>query len=101
MEPTRPVSASETYVAAKEQVSCDLGEEVAILNLKNGVYYGLDPVGAKVWKLIQKPRTFNQIRDSLLAEYDVDPGRCERDLSALLRKLADQRLLDVQDEPHP
>jgi hypothetical protein len=40
-------------VAASEQISCPLGEESAILNLKNSVYYGLDPVGAHVWKLLR------------------------------------------------
>ena len=37
---------------AGEVVATDLGDEAAILNLKDGVYYGLDPVGARVWSLI-------------------------------------------------
>ncbi|MGH7231049.1 MAG: PqqD family peptide modification chaperone [Nitrospiraceae bacterium] len=87
-------------MAAKEQVSCDLGEDVAILNLKNGVYYGLDPVGAMIWKLIQEPRTLTQLRDVLVTEYDVDLDRCEHDLVALLRTLAAQGLIETKDEPH-
>ncbi|MGH9865973.1 MAG: PqqD family protein, partial [Candidatus Acidiferrales bacterium] len=43
-------------VATKQQVSCELGEEAAILNMKNSVYYGLDPVGARIWRLLQQPR---------------------------------------------
>jgi hypothetical protein len=90
------VSGSSTVVAAKDQVSSDLRGEVAILDLKAGVYYGLDAVGARIWSLIEEPRTVNEIRDILLEEYDVEPERCERDLLALLRRLADEGLVEVR-----
>ena len=90
------LSMASTVVAAEDQVSSDLGGEVAILDLKAGVYYGLDAVGARIWSLIQEPRTVNEIRDILLEEYDVEPERCERDLLALLRRLADEGLVEVR-----
>jgi hypothetical protein len=36
-----------TVVAAKDQVSCDLVGEAVILDMKSGIYYGLNPVGAE------------------------------------------------------
>ena len=91
------ISGHSSVVAAKDQVSSDLGKEVAILDLKAGVYYGLDDVGAQVWNLIQRPRTVNEIRDILLEKYDVERERCERDLLALLRRLAAEGLIEVKD----
>ncbi len=88
------VSGRSTVVQAKHQVSCDLGGEVVLLNLENGMYYGLDPVGARIWNLIQKPKNVNDIRDVLLKEYDVEPARCEQDLLALLKRLADEGLIE-------
>jgi len=35
--------------ASKDQISCDLAGEAAILELKSGTYFGLDEVGAVVW----------------------------------------------------
>jgi hypothetical protein len=90
------VSGDSTVVAAKDQVSSDLGGEVAILDLKAGVYYGLDAVGARIWSLIQEPRTVNEIRNILLEEYEVEPERCERDLLVLLQRLADEGLIEVE-----
>ena len=92
------ISRGSTVVVAKDQVSSDLGEEVAILNLKAGVYYGLDAVGARIWSLIQEPRKVDEIRDVLLEEYEVEPERCERDLFALLQRLASEGLIQVEDE---
>jgi len=83
-------------VVAKEQVSCPLGEESAILNLKNSVYYGLDPVGARVWKLLQQPRSVAELRDTLLNEYEVESGRCEQDLLALLETMRSEGLIEVR-----
>jgi hypothetical protein len=92
------VSLDSVVAASKDQVSSDLGGEAAILDLEAGVYYGLDEVGARIWELIQEPRSAREVRDALLAEYDVEPERCERDVLALLQELADAGLVEVRDE---
>jgi hypothetical protein len=81
-------------VVSKQQVACDMGDETAILNLKNGVYYGLDPVGARVWQLIQQPVTPAQIRDVLKGEYDVEAAQLEADIRHLLDQLAEHGLVE-------
>jgi Coenzyme PQQ synthesis protein D (PqqD) len=95
MAATRLSDSSRIAVSAN-QVSCDLAGEVAILNLKNSVYYGLDPVGSSVWSLIQEPKTFAEIRDALLGIYDVDIPELDSDLQTLLAQLSEQGLIDVQ-----
>jgi hypothetical protein len=90
------LSADSIVVASRNQVSCDLKGEAAVLNLKNSVYYGLESVGAFVWNLVQRPRSVGELRDALLQEYDVEPGRCESDLLALLEKLLAEGLIELQ-----
>lgn len=89
------ISGRSMVVAAKAQISADLADEVVILDLESGVYYGLDAVGTRIWSLIQEPRFVNDIRDALLEEYEVDPDCCEHDLLALLNDLADHGLVEV------
>jgi len=81
------------------QISCDLGDEVAILHLGSGLYYGLNGVGARVWALIQEPRSISDLGDAILREYEVDQPRCERDLAALLTALAKAELIEVDHAP--
>lgn len=100
-ELARTISGTSRVVAARGQVSCDLGGEAAILSLESGVYYGLDPVGARVWGLVREPKTVAEVRDALVAEYDVEPDACERDLLALLRDLTGAGLIEVRNEPAP
>ena len=81
---------------AERQVSCPLRDEAAILNLTTGVYYGLDPVGARIWKMLGGPTTVADIRDALLRTYDVDAEQCERDLAAILEKLEAEGLVELR-----
>jgi hypothetical protein len=93
-----PVSRQSIVVVAKEQVSCDLGGEAAILNLKSGIYYGLNAVGARIWTLIQEPKIVHEVCDVLLEEYEVEPERCEHELLAVLQELARKGLIEVTGE---
>jgi len=90
------ISDSSVISITKEAVHCDVEDEVVILGLKDGVYYGLNPVGAFIWNLIQKPKTVAEIRDTVLEEYDVEKEVCEKDLMELLRELLDKELIEVE-----
>ena len=91
-----PFPDQATITAAADQASVDLDDEAAILNLKTGIYFGLNEVGAWVWRLIQQPRTVAEIRAAMLAEFEVAPDDCQRDLQALLRDLAQHQLIEVR-----
>jgi hypothetical protein len=91
------ISEISTIVVTKDQVSCDLSGEAAILNLKSGVYFGLNTVGASIWKLIQEPKTVREIREAILKEYNVDSGRCEQDILEILQELSTHGLIEIVD----
>jgi len=86
-----------TVRVSQDQVSCDLNGEAAILNLKTGTYYGLDPVGATIWKLMEQPCTVESIREAMLQKYEVDEERCQADLLELLAKLSAEGLIEVMN----
>ena len=83
---------------AQNQVWTDLGNEIAILNLDSGIYYGLNEVGAEIWNFISEPRTVRQIFNHIRVQYEVDPDRCYRDLVALLKQLAEAGLIETLHE---
>ncbi len=86
-------------VVSQDQVSCDLAGEAAILELKTGTYFGLDEVGASVWNLIAQPRRVIEVRDALLAQYDVEAEQCGRELIELLDALHERGLIQVAEGP--
>jgi hypothetical protein len=69
---------------ARDAISCELDGEVAILNVQSGEYYGLDEVGASVWRMMSEPRTIAEIIQEITSEYEVDSERCEDNLISLV-----------------
>ena len=94
MNSTDEWSSATTVKASEGQMSCDLAGEAAILNLTTGIYYGLDPVGARAWELMQTPTTLGAVRDELLQEYEVEADVLENDLKSLLGDMLKHGLIE-------
>lgn len=92
------ISKQSIVVVAPDQVSSELVDESVILNLKTGMYYGLNEVGASVWQLLQQPKTVADICDAIEQEYDVDTTQCEADVLTLLKDMIEAQLVVIKDE---
>ena len=99
MPTAAPIEILDTSVVAisSRQISSAMGAEQAILQLDSGKYFGLNPVGARVWQLAAAPRKVSEILATLLAEYEVPADRCRADLFALLQKLQTAGLIEVRN----
>jgi hypothetical protein len=83
-------------IVARRRASADPAGEATILEHESGVLYGLNEVAARVWGLIQQPRTVGEIEAVLLGEYAVGPEQLRRDLLALLRQMEARGLIEVR-----
>ena len=72
-----------------------VGDETVILDLGSGTYFGLDPVGARIWQLMGEGKTLVEICDAMLDEYDVTREALERDVIELADKLLEQKLISI------
>jgi len=84
-------------VAIPAQVMArQVGEETVILDLASSTYYGLDPVGARLWVLLSEGKTLGETCAALLDEYEVEPARLERDVFGLVDELAGRGLVALE-----
>jgi hypothetical protein len=74
-----------------------VGEDTVLVDLSTGSYFGLDPVGARVFQLTADGLTLGEICDRLIREYDVAPGELQRDVLELVTELVSQRLVAVKE----
>jgi hypothetical protein len=79
---------------SRDVVFRDLDGEAVILDLASGVYFGLDPVGTRMWQLIEQHGSLGDVLDALCGEYDASRDTIERDLTALVTELLDKHLLE-------
>ncbi len=89
--------ASDTVlVRAVGQVSCPLGDEVVILQVDPGRYFGLQGVGARIWELLDHPVAVSEIERIIMVEYEVEADRCRRDLAVFLSGLITRGLAEIR-----
>lgn len=89
-----PLGRGTRVAVSRDAVSAELEEETVILGMHDGVYYGLDRVGTRIWALAAQPTTLGAIHDAIVAEYAVDPAVAWRDLVALAQDLLAAGLFD-------
>jgi hypothetical protein len=70
-----------------------LKDEVVILNMTSQEYFGLDNIGASMWKMLIDQRDVAAVAERMVSEYDVELGTVRDDLNALVRQLIDAGLL--------
>jgi len=73
----------------------ELDGEAVLLNLKTGIYFGLNPVATRMWQLIVEQRSLAIVLESLAGEYDADPHVLETDLLDLSRQLCTSGLCAI------
>jgi hypothetical protein len=73
----------------------ELDDEAVLLNLKTGVYFGLNPTGLRIWQLIVEGRSLEQVLETMRGEYEVDVQVVERDLLDLCTQSCAQGLGEV------
>ena len=78
----------------------DLGEEVVLLEVGSGQYYGLNAVGARMWSLLQQGQSVSQVLSTLHEEYEASEEKLGADLKQFLNQLQSKGLIEVY-ERHP
>lgn len=77
----------------------DLAGEAVLLHLGTGTYFGLDPVGTRIWLHLAEHHSTESVVPLLLQEFEVGEAQLRLDLDALVAQLLEQRLLIASDAP--
>lgn len=75
-----------------------VGDELVMMSAAGGNYIGLSKAGARIWELIETPRTIESLCDALVAEYDVDPATCRDEVDTFLATLGQHHAVRIDDD---
>jgi len=92
------MTMDDTFDIPADVVARRVGDEVVILDLGRGTYFGLDPVGARIWELIGNGLPLSQVCETMAVEFDVGLETLECDILSLVNALQDEKLLAVHSE---
>lgn len=89
------LTLNDSIVVSEDVLFRELDDEAVLLNLKTGVYFGLNPLGTRIWQLIVTERALCRVLDAMLLEYDVERSVLETDLLELGRQLCSSGLGEI------
>lgn len=93
MTALRPAVTLDTQLLRSDEVLCqEVGGEAVLLDLASEQYFGLDPVGTRIWELIDGQTPRGEIHGALCEQHQADADRIAGDLLALCQALVDTGL---------
>ncbi len=78
----------------KDVISRTLDQREVILNLKTKRYFGLNEMETRIWAMLKKKKTFDQMQRDILKNYAVPEKRLTRDIEKFLNDLRRNRLIE-------
>ncbi|MGA8089165.1 MAG: PqqD family peptide modification chaperone [Terracidiphilus sp.] len=76
--------------------STELDQEIALMSIDAGAYYGLKGPARSIWEILETPVSFSQLVARLVEEYQVSPEDCATDVQEFLREMEREHLLRVE-----
>lgn len=85
--------SEDKYERATELLEAELGEELVALEPQQGSCFGFNNVAAVVWRQLEQPKSFDELKLLLLAEYEVGAEQCTLELKELINDLVGKGLV--------
>ena len=81
---------------SKDVIVQELEGEAILLNMQDGMFFGLNPVARRMWELLTELEESEKVLNRLLEEYDTSEEQLRRDLKDFIDKLLSKGLIEVQ-----
>jgi len=94
---TVAVTADTILVRDNEPMPTTVDEEVVVLSVRAGAYFGFNRIGTEIWNMLAEPRRVGEILDTLAQSHEVDLDTMTRDVTQFLQTLIERRLVRVVD----
>ncbi|MCE2849430.1 MAG: PqqD family peptide modification chaperone [Chitinophagaceae bacterium] len=83
----------ERFIQNNTIVQSKIGEEVVMLDMESGFYFGLNSVASVIWGLLADEIGFETLIDRLMEQFDVERSICEVDTQELLDQMLEKNII--------
>lgn len=73
-----------------------LDDEIVMMSIKNGQYYGLDEIATSIYEMTETPVTFGNLIAQLLEHFDIDEKTCRKDVEVFLLQLESKEIVIIE-----
>lgn len=83
---------------ATSVMATEVGEDaVVMMDVDLASYFGVEDVAADVWRMLDEPKSVDDLVTSLADTYDVDPQVCREETTSFVESLLDAGLVTAVD----
>jgi len=93
--PDSPITLAHHVQRSDEVLFQEIGGEAVLLDLASERYFGLDPIGSRIWALLEGDQQLQRVHEVLCGEYDAEPEQIRIDMLVLIDRLAEAGLVKV------
>ena len=93
------LTLNSTIQRNSEVIASEVDQDLIMVSLATGYYYGISDAAREIWDAIENPKTISDLVDDLTARYKIDSVSCGEQTLLFLEALRDEGLLQVKDEP--
>lgn len=86
---------NQIYRRIAQLLEADINDELVALEPSQGACFGFNSVATDVWRKLERPRSFAELKNALLAEYEVSEEQCAGELRELLEQMRQARLIEA------
>ncbi len=90
------IKDSEIIYRRPDIIHNKLDDEIVMMSISQGEYYGLNEIGSRIWEIIEEHVTFKQIIDKLLGEFEVNEEKCRREVTEFIGLLQKKNLVIIE-----
>lgn len=80
---------------AEGLVASEIDGEAVILSIDSGSFFNLNPMGTRIWDMVETPATIADICAALQQRFAVSADECRNDVTGFIANMIDQGLLEV------
>lgn len=85
------------YNRNREIIDGSIDDSQVMMHIEKGMYYGLNPVGKRIWELTENRISEDEIVSALISEYDVSEETCRAEVSVFLAKAVENDILHCEE----
>lgn len=98
MSSSGPIAADAVVTRNDAMVAVEVDGTVVMMSMEQGMYFGLDGVGPRIWSLLATPRTVGDLCRVLQEEFEVESEVCRGEVLEFLAELVESGLVQVDRE---
>lgn len=76
--------------------TADMNGETVMMDTEKGKYFNLGAVGGRIWEVLEKKMTLEELVEILTGEYNIDYDTCLNDVKEFVEKLVSMGLVEIE-----